>query len=204
MTDSPAADTPDNKDDTKQLREGLVQQGYCETGVTISILKANVMAILLALPFIAVGIVLFFLLWQGASFRISLPGLVILLVAFLLSIIVHELLHGLGWGLFCKQGFKSIRFGVMWKMLTPYCHCKEALSFWPYFCGGMLPFFILGLIPLIIALVIGSPLLLAFSFLSILGAGGDLTIMGMLMKHRNALIVDHPSDCGFYAYTKAE
>lgn len=187
-----------------QIREDLLGKGYREAECTISIVEANAYALLCALPFFIVGIALYFALWvgDGISLSFSFSEFVLFVLVFVASIVVHELLHGLGWGLFCKNGFKSISFGVIWKMLTPYCHCKEPLFFRAYLFGGLLPFFVLGIVPLAVALVIGNAWVLAFALISILGAGGDLTIASMLMKHRDALVVDHPSECGFYAYTK--
>lgn len=181
-----------------KIREEMAEQGYRETEATISVAKANIGAILYALPWIILGLAAYIALWS--QFVIDFDFLIVLL--FVACLAIHELLHGLGWGLFCVKGFSSIRFGVIWKMLTPYCHCTEPLSFGPYLFGGMLPFIVLGFIPLVISLVTGNSVLLFLSLVNIVGAGGDLTIMGMLMKHCDALILDHPTDCGFYAYTK--
>ncbi|MGL5540506.1 MAG: DUF3267 domain-containing protein, partial [Erysipelotrichaceae bacterium] len=117
------------------------------------------------------------------------------------SIIVHELLHGVGWYLFIKDTSK-ISFGVIWKYLTPYCTCSQPMPFLAYAVGGLFPLFILGGGFLILAIVLQSPFYLFLSVVNILCAGGDTTIFMYLLKHRNAHIVDHPTECGFVAFEK--
>ena len=56
----------------------------------------------------------------------------------------------------------NMKFGVIWKMLTPYCHCKEPLKVGQYILGGVMPAVILGIIPCIIAIIIGHFGLLLF------------------------------------------
>jgi hypothetical protein len=41
----------------------------------------------------------------------------IVLIALTIGI-MHELIHGITWAKYTKDGFKSIRFGVLWKFLT--------------------------------------------------------------------------------------
>ena len=122
----------------------------------------------------------------------------------LLSIPVHEGLHGLGWVGGCKNGWKSIRFGVMWSSLTPYCNCKEVLSVGRYYTGLLMPVTVLGLLPAAAAVITGSAALLAFGLVNILLAGGDLAIGLIIRKYigKPALLLDHPSECGCLAFLK--
>lgn len=48
------------------------------------------------------------------------------------GIVAHEAIHGIFWAAFAKRGFRSIRFGFLWKKLTAYCHCSEPLEVRPY------------------------------------------------------------------------
>lgn len=47
-----------------------------------------------------------------------------------------------------------------------------------------------------------SGLLLALSLFNVFAAGGDLTIVILLLKHRDKVIIDHPTECGFIAFSK--
>jgi hypothetical protein len=42
------------------------------------------------------------------------PGFIVL-IKLTIGIILHELIHGITWAKYTKDGFKSIRFGVLWK-----------------------------------------------------------------------------------------
>ena len=189
------------KENFEVQRERLKNEGYVEHEALISVVKANIFAIILALPFIAIFFTLYLLIWkhiQGDAAK-----MLVLLLVLIISIVIHELLHGFGWRLSCKNGFKSIRFGVIWSKLTPYCNCKEPLGFKQYLIGAILPLVILGLIPSIIALVIGNIYVLYFGAFSIIAAGGDMLISLNMRKYPKAIFLDHPSDCGFFAFTKS-
>ncbi|MDR1736916.1 MAG: DUF3267 domain-containing protein [Oscillospiraceae bacterium] len=185
-----------------QMRE----KGFTEELRTISVLKANLCALLVGAPFVAAALGLYAVIRGSIALTLS-PFLVLMaiLVALLSSVcaVIHELLHGLTWGLFCKNRWKSIHIGVMWNSLTPYCHCKEALSFKAYLFGGLMPFLILGIGLSLLSVLLGNMFLLYLSILNIFGAGGDLTLSVKLFKHRNAWILDHPTDVGFVAFSKA-
>ncbi|HEY4652011.1 MAG TPA: DUF3267 domain-containing protein, partial [Pontibacter sp.] len=114
-----------------------------------------------------------------------------------------ELLHGLTWALFCKNGLKSIKYGVHWKMLTPYCHCKEVLPLRAYRLGGMMPGLVMGILPTIGGLLLGYLPVFAFGLLFTVAAGGDALILWMLRKAgRQDLVQDHPDQIGCYLYRK--
>ena len=122
----------------------------------------------------------------------------------ILTTIIHEGLHGLGWVSACKEGWKSIRFGVMWDSLTPYCHCKEALSVGQYYLGLFLPMLVLGFGISAAALITHIPLLMYTGAINILMAGGDATIGCILVKYigKKVRILDHPNQCGCIAFVK--
>ena len=113
------------------------------------------------------------------------------------GIIAHEMLHGLGWSFYAKKGWKSISFGVVWKYLTPYCHCSEPLPIQRYCFGSMLPALVLGILPAIVAMLAGNILLMGFGFFFTFSAAGDFLILWMLRKEKaNALVQDHPNKIG--------
>jgi hypothetical protein len=185
------------------IREKLIAENYEEKICTISIPKANIMAFLTAGPFAALFIVLFAFFAPEKDWSGFLQFFLVLAVC-VVSIAVHELLHGAGWVLFCKNKHKSINFGVMWKYLTPYCHCSEPLTVAQYYVGLLMPFLILGIIPSAISVFTGNVVLLFYGTLFILCAGGDTTVGFIMTKFigKNAVILDHPSECGFVAFVK--
>jgi fatty-acid desaturase len=60
----------------------------------------------------------------------------IVLIALTIGIILHELIHGITWAKYTKDGFKSIRFGVLWKFLT-LLPLQEPLLVKHYIIGGL-------------------------------------------------------------------
>lgn len=204
------SDTINEKDLKKQeemknfeeIREEMINNGYKENIGTITIEQANIYALITASP---ISIICFFIYmnkWNSVFFEFTPSTLLLYSFLIIASVILHELLHGITWSLFCKKRFKSIIFGVMWKSFTPYCHCKEPLTFKGYITGGLMPLLILGILLFVISLFFGNSLLMILSLINILCSGGDTTIALLLFKYKDALFIDHPTDCGFVAFTK--
>lgn len=125
----------------------------------------------------------------------------IFVIALIAGIVVHELIHGITWAHFAESGWKSISFGVMWKMLTPYCHCSEPLKVRPYIWGSLMPLIILGFFPLLLGFCLMSGLMVAFGVVFVSAAAGDILVAGKLLKEDPASIVlDHPTEAGCIIY----
>lgn len=182
---------------------------YKRERMTVNLHWANIFAILLLIPIILIFGLPYYLIWgiqyETYSLQNSIGNFWIILLAIFFGIIVHELIHGVVWAKFAKNGFKSIKFGVLWKMITPYCHCKEPLKLKEYLLGAIMPAIILGFIPAILAIIIGNEPLLAFGMLFTLAAGGDFLIIYTLWNEKkDTLVEDHPSEAGCYVYRLIE
>ncbi len=177
------------------------KQGYQATEMIISVLKANLMTFATAGPIAIMFWIVYSVLIPYKEMEYSLVNSIILIVLIISSMFVHELLHGIGWGIFCKNK-KSISFGVLWKQMTPYCACSEPLDCSKYLFGCLLPVLVLGVGLFLVSLTIESKLILYISVLNVLFAGGDTTISLMLFKYRKSIIVDHPTKIGFVAFYK--
>jgi len=188
-------------------------EDYRKEQLTIDLVKANVFAIVLMIPTLLIFGLPYFLIW-GIGFNSSdirsltkvlspeLMGL-ILIIVFTFGIILHELIHGIVWSRYTSNGFKSIRFGVLWKMLTPYCHCKEPLKVKEYVIGAAMPAIILGFIPGIIAIIIGNIGLLIFGIIFTTAVGGDFMIIYLLKNEdKDDYVQDHPSEAGCFIYRR--
>jgi len=173
--------------------------------LTVSTEKANGIALLFLIPIIILGFG-FLLIWAPNLSKEAFKNLFLdwgfwFLPILIGGIVAHELIHGVTWALFTSRGFRSIRFGVHWKMLTPYCHSKEALKAWQYRLGAIMPAIVLGFIPIIIAYLTGLVGLMGFGMIFTLAAGGDFLILWLLRKApKEALVEDHPSKPGCYVY----
>jgi hypothetical protein len=148
--------------------------------INIPVTYANIAALLLLVIAIILFGVPFYFMWNpsldihGLIFR-SFPLLIF-------GIIAHELIHGLLFALYAEKGLKSVRFGIVWKMLTPYCHCKEAVKVKFYIIVALFPAIILGLIPIVISFFNGSIYWLFFGVFNISISAGDLIVVWLLRK----------------------
>ncbi|HNT55480.1 MAG TPA: DUF3267 domain-containing protein [Anaerolineaceae bacterium] len=193
--------------DFEATRARMQQLGYMEYETTVSALRANILAILAAVPLLLLVGWLVQSWWDDFSFTIdarSSGQLLLFLVVVVLAIPVHEFLHGFTWQFFCRQRWQSIKFGVLWRILTPYCHCREPLGFWAYGLGALMPFLVLGVSLAVIGILTQNLFLLLFGVINILAAGGDLILMAMALRYRDARLLDHPTKCGFVAFRKPQ
>ena len=193
----------------KEFNDNSLTEGYERALKIIDIVKANETGLKLLLPVVLIYALPFYLLWKDTmSLKEMLDAgswLNILkwTLIFIVGIAAHELVHGITWAIFAKRGFRSIRFGVMWKMLTPYCHCKEPLKISHYITGAITPFIFVGLLPAVYGIITGSTGWLFFGIFFTVGAIGDFLIIDLLRKeNKNDYALDHPSKAGCYVYRK--
>ncbi len=118
--------------------EQYLQQGYKKTDLTIGIVRANLVTLLIAIPVVALGVLLF--MWKNST-AAHFPDpqrAILLLVLIVVLIVVHELIHGITWSLFTERHFKDIEFGFMKEYFTPYCTCLVPLSKKHYILGALM------------------------------------------------------------------
>ena len=123
------------------------------------------------------------------------------LLVLIVGVVAHEFIHGICWSQCVDGGWKTIKFGVMWKSLSPYCHCSEPMKVRNYRFGALAPLFVVGWLPDIIALIIGNLPLLIFGMLFTAGAAGDIMVVWTL-RHEKAdtYVLDHHSEAGCWVY----
>jgi hypothetical protein len=190
-------------------------EGYKKELLTFDLMKANLYAIVAIIPVLILYGVPFFLLWRNSFSKMALKSFIdnhnlgiwgnaiSILLVMTIGIIAHELIHGITWARYTKNGFKSITFGVLWKMLTPYCHCSEPLKVKHYITGAIMPAIILGFLPFVYSLFTGNALWLLFGIFFTMSAVGDLMIVNLVRKEdMNSLVLDHPSEVGCYVFRK--
>ena len=131
--------------------------------------------------------------------------LLFLLVMLLLTA-VHEGIHALTCAMFAKDHWKSIRFGVIWKALTPYCTCAQPMKRGQYILGAAMPTLVLGIGLTAAAALTGVFWVFILAIAMIFGGGGDFTIILKILLHRQrgkeAVYYDHPYECGVVVFEK--
>lgn len=192
------------------------QQPYQRIELSVTAAEANWQALAFAMPVMVLLLVPYVLLWPEQFSDRNLAVIVavygsrilflplLMLLVFIPGAVLHELLHGLTWAAFCKRGIKSIKYGVHWKALTPYCHCEEVLPLRPYILGGMMPGIVMGILPAVAGIIWGNPWVFFFGLFFTLAAAGDMLVLWMLRHCRASdLVQDHPEKVGCYVLRKA-
>ena len=186
-----------------KVQADLKASGYREKDVTISSGKAMVLGVVYALPFIIiVGLLYRFILIErayllkisGLSFYIMLGAIIVA------SVVIHELLHGIGWAISSGKGWKVVRFNI--NAMMPSCACKTALKKKAYLIGVLAPFVVLGLGSILFVFIYPSTISLLTMMVNFTAAGADVLIAVNLLKEKDVLIADHPTEAGYMAFYK--
>ena len=192
------------KERVQEISEQMTGQGYTRHEILLDLKTANTISLLTAIPPIVIYVVLFGILvgWDRFAEVQFLP----LMIAFFISLIVHEGIHALFFALAAEHHFTHIEFGIIWKSLNPYCYCGEVVSKGQYLVAVLMPGIILGGAVGLLALAIGSATWLGFSLLSFLGAGGDFLVAWKLFrfpsKQKDVKTLDHPELPGVIVFEK--
>ncbi|MCC8106105.1 MAG: DUF3267 domain-containing protein [Clostridiales bacterium] len=188
------------KEKLEFLTKQLTSEGYTRKDLTISMRDANIKGPLLAIPFIVCEIAIYWII-HGSIFDAGwIETSWIWFAELLLLIVVHELIHGITWGIFAEHHLKDINFGIVWKMLTPYCTCTSPLKRYEYMIGGAMPTIILGFGLFVVSLINGSFPLYFLALVMTLSGSGDMLILYKLCRYKSdchdILVYDHPYEGG--------
>ena len=190
----------------EEISAELEEQGYRKTPLTIGLVAANLILLLIGIPFLVLSMMLFFHINGAVDFSFGIGKTAGLVVAMIVLTVIHELIHGAGWSLFCENGWKDIDFGFIVEYLTPYCTCSTPLPRWSYVIGALAPLVILGVVPYIIGLFSGSLYVFFIGIIMILAAGGDIMLTIKLLRFKaegsEVLIYDHPTQAGSVVFDR--
>ena len=184
----------------------MLEQGYRRVDLTVSIVKANLFAVVLLIPLLIAGLGLFLL--NNPHFSLNMGAMNVLLFSIVLFalIVVHELIHGASWALFAEHHWRDIEFGFMKQYLTPYCTCGVPLSKGQYIFGALMPLLLLGILPMIAGVLLGSWGTVLMGIIMADAAAGDILIVGKILRYKSeaGTIVyrDHPTQAGGVIFEK--
>jgi hypothetical protein len=184
----------------------LNPEDYHKKEIVISAGRMSLYSLALLIPVLLLFYLPFYLIWDQKidlnSFRVMIHKEGYLFFGLLvLGIFLHELIHGITWARYCKNGFRSIRFGFSLKSFSPYCHCKEILKVRYYRTGILMPGLLTGVLPAFAGIFTGNMMILILGMLFTLAAGGDFISLWMLRKApENSYAEDHPDKNGCYLY----
>ena len=194
------------KSDFEKFNSEMQQKGYKTKNIIINTQQAKPLCLLIMLPFMALA---FWIYYHVNGFDLdclSLGFVVALIVLISCLTILHELIHGITWGLFAKKHFHSIDFGIVWSTLSPYCTCFEPLKKWQYLLGTAMPTLVLGGGSAVAAVMTNQLLIFLLAEYMIASGGGDFLIVLKGMLHhtdkQESVYCDHPYECGFVVFEK--
>ncbi len=183
---------------------------YTFTDRTISPAFANIAGVILTLVVFGAVLRAYSARWGDNPLAIYTTGgdplavLVISLIVFFVSIMIHEGLHALGYRMGGAK-WQEIQFGFLWKALTPYAHCTATLRADAYRLAVALPGILLGLIPLAIGFAARIDWLMLYGCAMLAGAIGDVMIFLLLVPLKgDTLIRDHATKPGFQILSKRQ
>lgn len=137
----------------------------------------NVLAIILLI--LVAGIVLLLEHNDNYTMLIDLPMLIIIMFFWLL---LHELLHGIGFALSKDVKKENITFGMFLEKDVFYCMCKQTISKKSALVALLFPVTIIGIITLIIGMIINHYELVFLSVFNIMSSIGDIVMSIYFLK----------------------
>lgn len=166
--------------------------------LSISLERANTIVLFISIPVVILQFALYLLVHDMEGLKPTWST-AILIIAVLLGVVVHELIHGISWVVFGRKSFSAVKFGIQWKMLTPYAHLTEPVDVNAYRLGAFMPGFVLGILTYSLSLILGNADLFWFSLVHTSAAGGDWLVL-WLIRHVKAgmQVEDHPTHAGCY------
>ncbi len=128
-------------------------------------------------------------------------NLLLLLIGVIVFIVLHELLHGIGWKFAGWLPWSAISFGFQWKTGSPYCHASVPMAVWAYRFGTVLPLMLTGVLPYLAGWILTDSTLVLLGTILISAAAGDIFVLWTLRDvPPYAKVQDHDSNAGCLVY----
>lgn len=124
----------------------------------------------------------------------TMPFMTLLILAFL-WLILHELLHGMGFAVFKSVKKENITFGITLEKGIFYCMCKQNISKKVILTSLLFPVTIIGFLTLIIGMILNQYELVFLSILNIVSSIGDIMMTIYFLKCPNDIIYLDLDDC---------
>ena len=157
---------------------------------TLNMTMLNILALIL---FVIVGIIVLFI-ERNETYIMTMNPIIFFIVMFI-WLVIHELLHGVGFALFKEVDKKNITFGAALEKGVFYCMCKQHITKKVILTSLLFPLTIIGIITLIIGMIINNYELVFLSILNIVSSIGDIAMTIYFLKTTNDILYLDLDDC---------
>jgi len=163
--------------------------------VTYSAMMVNVIGLLCVVPLLAAYMWSYRLFFYKQLAEVPINMTLLLTGLLIISLAVHEVLHGVGWVL--TKGCAAKNIHLKFRMLMASCHCDKPLLGSRYMFGLVFPFAVLVTSTIILSFLYPSNVTLFAALVNIALCGGDILLFLRLFPYRRNKIIDHPDKAGF-------
>lgn len=149
---------------------------------TMNLTVLNILSFLILIPLLG----LIYLINPTEFINYFEKGNYILLFSlYFIWIIIHELLHYLGFIIDKEVNNKNVVMGILLEKSICYCMCKQLISKKRILISLLMPLIFIGIITLIIGIFINDLTLIVLSILNISGCSGDIMMFMFAVKLPN-------------------
>ncbi|PZX03730.1 putative zincin peptidase [Psychrobacillus insolitus] len=162
-------------------------------------LSSLVMTALLSIA----GLFIYVELYNGFSITFTFIDILLFIIGYIVLIILHEIFHLIGFWFFGKVPWSSMDYGVNLKLGVAYATTTIPLKNSAMKKALLLPFWMTGLIPMLIGYSVQLPMLVILGAWLIAGAAGDFAMYKELRNFpSDVLIKDDPVKPRLYVLKK--
>lgn len=183
-------------------REELEAKGYVKRDNIIDIMKAYKVAIISVVIMAIVGFVGYTIKW-GFFNVLKTPWRIYfaILGIFIGGFALHQLIHGICFGIFSGGKWKSVKFGLDDETMKPYSCSTEAITVTQYRISRFSPILFTGILPYLVSIINGNFILMVASLVLFIFCGMDILALFVVRKEeKNALVFNSIKDCGCIVY----
>lgn len=155
------------------------------------------MALVTLVPYVA----LYGFPWPDSA-GLFFARLFLFIIAYLVGIIIHELLHIVAMLLFGRVPLRSITWGHRLREGVLYVHSSEPMSAGAYRGVLVLPGIVTGIVPAVAGVVVGNFWITFYGWVMMTSAIGDIEVLRLMRGlPGDVRVQDHPEEVGLLIET---
>lgn len=139
----------------------------------------NIVTLIMFIPLIILMYIIYF---NTFVYFISNLHILQFLCIYVLWMILHELIHYIGFRLDKNVNKKNVVLGIKFEKSICYCMCKQEIPKKTIFISLLLPLILIGIITFFVGIIINNLYLVLLSILNICGCSGDIVMTLFFFK----------------------